>query len=135
MLFTGADWAKERLRSALGLKTEWQEPQWPLPHLKPTTEANFWGYQTSYGYVAKAHVMGQKVDGKHADIFIFRMPDVYDFIDGGFAVVVGRYNESPRVHYFEWRACEHDFKMIESRNCYRKYECKRCSKGYDEHSD
>ena len=135
MLIEGCDYGKKALMSALGLTSDWHEPRWPLPNLTPTNEASFWGHQTSYGPIAKMHVMGQKVDGKHVDLFIYRMPDVYSWIDGGFVVVVGRYEENPRVRYFEWRACEHDFKCVESRNCYRKYECKKCGKGYDEHSD
>ena len=131
MLLDGGCFGKKALRDALGLTSEWHEPRWPLPNLKATDESTFWGWQTSYSPLARAHLLNQKVDGKFVDIFLFRMPDVGDFIDGGFAVVVGRHGEPDRVKYFEWRACDHDFAITESRNCYRKYTCKICGKSYD----
>lgn len=136
MLIEGTDYGKRALLDALGIKSEWQVPQWPLPNLKETTSDEFWSWQCSYSYIAKAHIVrSQKVDGEWADIFIFRMPDVGSMIDGGFAVVVFKKYPSTTVKFYEWRACEHEFETVESRNCYRKHACKHCGKGYDVHSD
>ena len=130
MLVEGSDRGIEKLKSALGLKGGFDVPRWPLPNLKPSSEGDFWSWQCSYGYIAKAHVMGQKVDGKHADIFIYRMPDTYTFIDGGFAIIVtqGPSYRRDQVAYFEWRACQHEFEITNSRMCYREYTCKHCKK-------
>lgn len=124
MLIDGSASSKKALLSALGLKDDRQRPQWPLPNLKPTTAEEFWSWQCSYSYTAKAHVVrgDLKVDGRWADLFIFKMPDIYTFIDGGFAVLVFKeYSKPTEVKFYEWRACEHDFEIAESRMCYRKY--------------
>ncbi len=136
MLIDGGEYGTKALLDALGLKDEWHTPRWPLPNLKATTSDEFWSWQCSYSYTAKAHIVRDyKIDGEWADIFIFRMPDVGSFIDGGFAVTVFRNYPSTTVKFYEWRACEHDFEITDSRNCYRKYTCRACGKSYDEHSD
>ena len=127
---------KEKLLQALGLKSDLYGPRWPLPNLKPTTSEAFWSWQCSYSYTAKAHVIREyKIDDQWADVFIFKMPDVGSMIDGGFAVVVHRNYPDVTLKFFEWRACEHEFEVIDSRMCYRKYTCKGCGKSYDVHSD
>ena len=135
MLIDGSEHGKQNLMSALGLTDTLHNPRWPLPNLKPTTSDEFWSWQCSYGYVARGHdVRSQKINGKWADVFVYRMPDVGHFIDGGFAVVVSREYPNVDVKFYEWRACEHDFEITNSRMCYREYTCKKCNKSYDEHS-
>lgn len=142
----------DRVLEILGVKNEFQKPVWPLPNLKPTTEANYWHYMTSEacraevwtGQMRVADVDPHPRSGGHHSHWANLMIYVVDHgrLAGGGFVVMYTYNwmnyhtggneddRFPAVQYFEFRLCDHKFQEVgpverRSRG-WHVYKCEKC---------
>lgn len=116
--------------NALGCKSEWAVPGWPLPNLKDSSEKEFWGWRASYTFPVEISVGSVQIEGRWANLMIYWLGHS-QFIDGGFAVAVFREYQKEEVRYYEWRACDHVFTHKNTGNCQHQYTCEKCGKSYD----
>lgn len=121
---------KAELLKSLGLEKEWSGLSWPLPNMRPSSEKDFWGWRSSYGFRGEVWCNQHRIDGEWATIILFWM-DHSQFIGGGFAVAIFRQYGKERVEYFEWRDCDHVFDEKNTGNCQHRYTCKKCQRYYD----
>ena len=133
------DWAygkprdeeKAKLLAALGVKDGFDSPAWPLPNMKPSTEGSFWGWNASYSPRARIYLGHKKVNDEPATVLLYWMGETHP----SFAVaVVYRNTCAHHPVYFTWTACEHDYQIVDSGNCWRDYKCTKCGVGYHEDS-
>ncbi|BCH33173.1 hypothetical protein MesoLjLc_51030 [Mesorhizobium sp. L-8-10] len=128
---SGDSSTKEAFLSALGMRNEFGRAPWPLPNMKPSSEREFWGWRASQSFKAEAWADSLRVDGEPATLLIFYLDNSL-FKAGGFAVtVIYRGTVADEARYFSWRACDHDYKITSSRNCWREYTCTKCGASYD----
>ena len=77
---------------------------------------------------------GVILDNCHHDVSLFVHPG--DFSGIGFWVYYdGKATEAEvsayKPHYFKWKVCDHDFKVVGSSMCFRRYKCKTCGYEYE----
>ena len=114
---------KSALLSALGIADAHCRPRWPLPNMKPSDEREFWGWQASYSPRARLWLGNQNVEGEHATILVYWMGETHP----SFAIaVIYRGTVAHHALYFRWQACEHDWQIVKSGNCWRDYRCSKC---------
>lgn len=131
----GADDAqREELRYALGLllSDRRDDPNWPLPNLRAVSEIDFWDWRSAWGFRGTiAHIIRVQIDGEWATVFVF-YDDINRLRRGGFAVAYF-YNArpQPRVSYFEWSRCAHEFRSKVLGNCWSRHTCEKCGESYE----
>lgn len=124
------DEEKATLLKAMGVDHDLASP-WPLPNLKQSSEAEFWGWQRSYGPRARLWLGQKKIAYKWATVLAYWMGEVHP----SFAVAVfEEYPKPTRAVYFTWTACVHDFKIVDSGHCWRDYACTKCPAKFHEDS-
>ena len=128
---TPKDTEKQKLLDALGIPSGSYDCAFPLPNMKPSTESEFWGWQRSYGPRARLYLGSKQIAYKWATVLAYWMGEVHP----SFAVAVfNDYPKPDRVLYWTWTACVHDFKVVDSGNCWRDYACTKCPAKYHEDS-
>lgn len=116
--------------AALGLKSRFAEPAWPLPNMKRVEEKDFWNHAASWSWSAEGYGGHFKIGDEWATVRIFYAGHSR-LIDGGYAVAVFRGYQEERVEYYEWRACDHVFASKNVGRCLNRYTCEKCGKSYE----
>jgi hypothetical protein len=128
---TPKDEEKSTLLKALDIPSGSYDPVWPLPNLKPSDEAEFWGWQRSYSPRARLWLGQKKIAYKWATVLAYWMGETRP----SFAVAVfDDYPRPTRAVYYSWTACVHDYEVSASGNCWRDYTCTKCGVSYHEDS-
>lgn len=101
------------------------------PNLRDCTEADYWGYRSSYSFNGEAYVGYTKLpDGSAATRLVFFISNGRDQ-QGGFVVdriYSGQLNG--KVIYRRWGLCIHTFEEKRLGNCYHGYTCTKCDARY-----
>lgn len=130
---TGASPEDKQIREmfeSLGIKDKYQQPAWPLPNMKSSTEEEYWGWRASYTFSIEIWVGSVQIDGQWANLLLYWLGHSH-FIGGGFAVAVFRQYREERVQYYEWRACDHKFEEKSIGHCLTKSTCKKCGRSFE----
>lgn len=99
---------------------------WPLPNMTPTTERDFWKWQSTYGFHASAWCGTRRLGDSWATVFVY-LANVAELMDGGF--VVTSFYSGPRADqtdYYRWIGCAHEFDEKHTANCEHTYTCRKC---------
>ena len=123
---------REKISKATG-GDAWNLP-WPLPNMKPVEATDFWGWRSSYGFKGEIWAGSKEVevDGKreHATVLVYWV-DHSRYAGGGFAVAVTHRYKQEKVLYFDWRACDHQFRGRNTGKCLHEYTCEKCGYSYE----
>jgi hypothetical protein len=104
---------------------------WPLPNMKSSTEKDFWGWRSTWGFAGEAWGGQIKIDGQWATILLYFCGEGGHNGKGGFAVAVYREYKRERVEYFTWSHCDHVYEGSRLGNCWHKYTCSKCGHSYE----
>lgn len=142
------DERRASIRKSLGTQTS-SDPAWPLPNQTPSTESDFWRWQTTYGsYLVPMHLGYRELQDHNgrkrwAAIIIYSV-DIHQLIGGGFAVAIYNTERRPKavsdpvdyeyvhdVEYFQWIDCLHSFTQRNIGRCLNQYTCVHCNRTYE----
>lgn len=115
-----------RVKALLGS----DQTKWPLPNMKPVTEAQFWGQLTIFTHKADTYYGQVKIGEEWATVRLM-LVDGGHLIGGGLAVArFSTYNKE-RVAYFQWSDCDHTFTEKNVGRCLHRYTCTKCNRAYE----
>ncbi len=124
--------AAQSLMDSLGVEKCHNNPTWPLPNMKESTESEFWHYRTGHNFSSEAWCGNVVVDGKHATMMVYGVTHGHRG-DGGFAILF--FYEYPlekaRTEYYTFSKCDHEFNCENIGRCEHRYTCAKCNKSYE----